>query len=321
MKDIKVLILGKKPPPIGGVTIHVSRLLEKLDDSSIEYVFIENTKNIPKLIYHIRRSCLTHVHSSSPYFRLLVVLIAKLFDSKSIITIHGDLGRFKSSFKNNIDSLALKWSGVPIVLNNESLKKAILLNLNSKKITAFIPPTKRTLLSKTIIDRINELRKNHEYIFATNAYNRTIDKNNEEIYGIEMLVSLFKKHKNNALIISDPSGSYFEYFKENQIHMPRNIYIINFKHSYFEILSKVDYSIRNTSTDGDPLSIKESLYLGVPVIASNVVSRHSDCVTYQRDQLDSQFSDLIQILKTTSINNSINDGSIEIFDLYRELTN
>lgn len=321
MKDIKVLILGKKPPPIGGVTIHVSRLLEKLDDSSIEYVFIENTQNIPKLIYHIRRSCLTHVHSSCPYFRLLVVLIAKLFDSKSIITIHGDLGRFKSPLKNYIDNLTVKWCSFPVVLNQGSFKKAILLNRYTHEISAFIPPIGRSQLPRSVEDKIKELRNDHSLIFSTNAFNRTIDKNGKEIYGIEMLVPIFKMYPNYALIISDPSSAYLDYFNQQKIGIPENIYIINFPHSYFEILDKVDVSIRNTSTDGDPLSIKESLYLGVPVIASNVVSRHSDCVTYQRDQLDSQFSDLIQILKTTSIKNAIEDGSIEIFDLYRELTN
>lgn len=34
-----LLILGSLPPPIGGVTIHVKRLLEFLEKKSISYSF------------------------------------------------------------------------------------------------------------------------------------------------------------------------------------------------------------------------------------------------------------------------------------------
>ncbi|MEP1500316.1 hypothetical protein, partial [Nonlabens ulvanivorans] len=158
----------------------------------------------------------------------------------------------------------------------------------------------------------------YQLTFSTNAFNRTIDKNGDEIYGIEMLIPLFTKHSDYALIISDPSGAYSEYFKDQNITVPINIHIINYPHSYFEILDRVDVSIRNTSTDGDPLSIKESLFLGTPVIASNVVSRHSDCILYSRDSLSNDFETIIELLKSHTINSPIKDGSIEVFKLYQQ---
>lgn len=314
----KILILGKLPPPIGGVTIHVKRLLERIDTSNLAYKFFENTNNILELIKTVKRFRILHLHSSNPYYRLLVVIIGRICLTKTIITVHGDLGRFKSTLKNLIDNMAITLCTLPIVLNEGSYIKARKLNAKSKIISAFIPPVKRTSLPKSIEIKVSSFLENYKLTFATNAFNRTIDKNGEEIYGIEMLIPLFAKFSDYALIISDPSGAYSDRFKNQKIILTPNIFIINYPHSYFEILDRVDVSIRNTSTDGDPLSIKESLYLGTPVIASNIVSRHPDCIIYTRNNLNVEFIDLIDQLKHKS-KSSIEDGSLALIKIYSEL--
>lgn len=314
----KILILGKIPPPIGGVTIHVQRLLSRLESDALSFKFLGSTKNIILLIRELKNFRALHLHSSSPYYRLLIVLLGEFCNTKTIVTIHGDLGRFNSAFKNTVDSMAVRFCTLPIVLNKGSYDKAVKLNSKVKLITAFIPPLNRQELSTVIEDKLSSFSENYQLTFSTNAFNRTIDKNGDEIYGIEMLIPLFTKHSDYALIISDPSGAYSEYFKDQNITVPINIHIINYPHSYFEILDRVDVSIRNTSTDGDPLSIKESLFLGTPVIASNVVSRHSDCILYSRDSLSNDFETIIELLKSHTINSPIKDGSIEIFKLYQQ---
>ncbi len=321
LKKVDILVIGKKPPPIGGVTIHVQRLFQKLEEKSFKFEFLSVTKNLFILFGATKSTIITHIHSSSPYYRLLIVLIAKICNSKVIVTIHGDLGRFKSSFKNDIDNLAVKWSYTPILLNKESLKLAVKLNHRSILSSAFIPPSRMESLPKKLIDDIENLKHNHELLFSTNAYGRTFDKNQNEIYGIEMLIPIFRKHINYALIISDPSSAYFDYFKENHIEIPNNVYLINYQHSYFEILKQVDLSIRNTSTDGDPLSVKESLYLKTPVIATDVILRPDGCTVYKREQLGSSFNQIISDAMNNCQNALIEDGSLLLFDVYDQILN
>lgn len=313
----KILVLGKVPPPIGGVTIHVQRLLNRLDKDVFDFRYLNSTKNLFVLLKELASHKVLHLHSSSPYYRLLVVLLSKFCNTKTIVTVHGDLGRFKSTFKNAIDNMAVRFCTIPIVLNEGSYDKAIKLNSKAKLITAFIPPLKRMELSPSIEDKLLNFSENYKLTFSTNAFNRTLDKNGDEIYGIEMLIPIFIKFSDYALIISDPSGAYCDYFKNQNITIPVNVYIINYPHSYFEILNRADISIRNTSTDGDPLSIKESLFLGTPVIASNVVSRHSDCILYSRGSLSEEFKNIIKQTMSKTISSPIEDGSIEILKLYK----
>lgn len=40
MSKAQILIIGKIPPPIGGVTIHIQRLIQCLQNNDIEYQYL-----------------------------------------------------------------------------------------------------------------------------------------------------------------------------------------------------------------------------------------------------------------------------------------
>lgn len=292
MKNNKLLIIGKCPLPIGGVTIHVQRLLDWLDHSNIKYEYYD-LKRFEFLSFcsAIRRNDYAHLHSSSPVLRLVFAVICSMSHTKALITYHGNIGRF-GFVKNKLDALSVRLAYLPIVLNQGSLRIARKYNHKVILSSAYIPEVNagKNTLSEDTLNAISRLRQSNKVIACTNAYNLSFDKNGNEIYGISFLVSCFR-NSGNALIISDPSGNYRKKIKTEY----DNILFLAYPHSFIEVLKLSDCFIRYTSTDGDSLSIHEALDCNIPVIATDVVSRPDGVILVQlNDEVDLQ-SKLSQI--------------------------
>ena len=313
----KILILGKKPLPIGGVTIHVNRLTALLDKVGQEYSFYDlQGFRILSFLRVIGTVDYAHLHSSSPLLRLLFAVICRFCNTKSMITYHGDLGRF-SSFYNFIDYMSVKVVNIPILINKQSFNKAIRYNKNSVCISAYIPEVCQEKLDVSVENKINELRQRVSFIVCTNASNFTLDKDGNEIYGIKLLVDLFRKYPDWGFIISDPSGSYSKLLGE----LEPNICVIRGTHSFIPVLETSDCFIRYTSTDGDSLSIHEALDCGIYVIATDVVTRPENVSLVTRGNTDQLISLLYHFqqerLKQKRSVRNIYDT--DILKLYRKL--
>ena len=279
-KSFPLSIIGRVPPPIGGVTIHTKRLLEYLKQNNFFYTFYDlKLISLSSFIKLLFKSRVCHLHANNPLFILAFTLLCKLFKTKSIITIHGNIG-YHNLILSFFEKLALILSDIPIVLNNFSYKTSITLNKRTQLITSFIAPRYDTTLSEQYKKNIKRLRRNKLKIFCTNAFDYVFDSDNNEIYGIKDLIDFFKDKNNLVLLISDPSSSYYSSFRDITRNNS-NILFLTESHSFSEVVKISDCFIRNTSTDGDSLSIKESLYFGTPVIASDCVDRPKEVILFK----------------------------------------
>lgn len=278
----RILIIGTIPTSagIGGVTIHVQRLLEWLDAKGVEYTLCDyKTLPFKKQIRMIMKHKSVHLHVSHPALRVMYALIAKLMGKKLVFTIHGNLGRF-NWLGNLQDKLTVNLSDVPIAINQKSYEKALKWNRRTQLVSAFIPPVKDGTTPEWAIEKINALRKDGRPVFSTNASVCSFTPAGEEIYGIEFLIDFFRK-RNEVLVISDPSGQY-----ANR-HKGEDVFIIAEPHSTFALYKHVDGTIRNTATDGDSLSVRESLYLGLPTLATDRVDRPEGCILFHYNDTES----------------------------------
>ncbi|PSU95377.1 hypothetical protein C0W35_07240 [Photobacterium kishitanii] len=313
----KLLVIGKLPPPIGGVTIHLKRLVLGLEINKIDFDFFDLNKIKPsKLIFNIFQYKLIHNHSSNPYFRFLFSLYCNVFKKKLITTFHGNIGRY-GFFKNKLDIFTLKLTHTPIVLNDQSLKIALKYNKNSKKITSFIPPSENEIDVNFTLINSELISKYKGNIYCTNASAFNFDSNGNEIYSILLLIDIFYKLKDKLLIISDPSCQYFDYLNLNNITLPKNIMVISGEHCFFNVIRISDTLIRATITDGDSISIKEALYINKTVIASAVVYRPLQCLTYKNK------SKLIELINTNNYKvnkyNFKENAIVELIELYKSI--
>ena len=117
------------------------------------------------------------------------------------------------------------------------------------------------------------------------------------------------------LLISDPTGQN----KEKYESMAKNVMFISYPHSYYEILKRVDISIRNTSTDGDSLSVKESLYLGCRTICSDVVNRPAGCYLFHYNDAGSLTKAIESAMEADNVPMSLENGAVQLNKLYNSI--
>ena len=82
-------------------------------------------------------------------------------------------------------------------------------------------------------------------------------------------------------MLSDPTGNYKRFLQRTGVNVPNNVLVIDRRHEFVGVLGQVDGLIRATTTDGDSLSVREGLFLGKVVIASDCVSRPEGVITYE----------------------------------------
>lgn len=276
----KLLIVGVtiESAGIGGVSIHLERLVDCLRRKEETFDFIDYKKaSLFKLIVQILKHKVIHIHPSNPLFRLFLVSFSKVFGKKVIFTVHGDLGRF-SRVKNYMDQLAIKWCDFPVLINKGSFDKAIGWNKRSQLISAYIPPVADGYIPEYVSELLAAARTDNKKIVCTNASARTFTSDGYEIYGIDFLIDYFSLHHEYYLCISDPSSKYSQIYKDRKFD---NILFISENHSFYAVMKLSDVMVRATATDGDSLSIREALDLQVQVLATDCVDRPDGVVLFK----------------------------------------
>lgn len=272
-RPIDLLIIGTVPPPIiGGVTMYNSRLLGWMKDEGLACSQIDVKKvNALTVLRKIASSKLCHISLSHQYAILILVIVCIVLRTKSVFTLHRDLNRYGKTGARII-SIAAKFAKCIIVLNDSSFEKLKKYNKNTRLIGTNIPPVSTEILPEDVRTQLRELRSQSEMIVVTNAFGKIIE-DGVEIYGIYELIKFFTG-RSERLIILDPSGEYkTDVAKQYGDTLAPNITIIGKRISFHAVLEYADVFIRNTSTDGDSLSVHEGLQQGVVVWATDVVSR------------------------------------------------
>lgn len=319
-KPPHLTLIGPIPDPKGGVSIHISRLYSLLA-GDLPIVLVDESSNIKKDIFNIRSlnilkylsiilsSDIIHIHSGVTLFRVFHLITAKVFFKKTIVTMHS-LSHL-SPFKIKLNSIFLKLAN-KIIFVNESIPGK--LNIDCKILKeAFIPPIleNEPELPSDIENWLSLQTANGRLILAANASHIVMD-NNVDLYGFDMcleaIASLIKEQTSDIALMlvigasnNDTSLLQKYYDMIDSHNLDQYVLLTTQPVSFVKVIEHANIILRPTSTDGDALTIRESLFLNTPVIASDVVARPSGTITFRtRDQLDFQdkLSDTITALHT-----------------------
>jgi hypothetical protein len=290
----------------GGVSVHIRRLVNLLskdsyvdviDESKLKFcdgkVFNLRSGNVLTYLKLMYSSDIVHIHTAMNWLRFIHVLISKLFFKKVIVTIHSIMHVEKKKH-NLLLKISLKFSN-KIIYVNEKIKQE-LGQLKGEIMPAFLPPIIENEID--LPEEITKLLNNNKgkKIVVSNAY-RLDWYNGNDLYGFDLLLEVAKKiNKNNKnifilLIISSAAENDVLLNKYNNLIMKENlantVRIIPYSLSFVNLILRSDLVIRATNTDGDSLTIRESLFLNKPVIGSNVVRRPKGTILFKnRDSND-----------------------------------
>ena len=322
---MKIEIWGTYPPPIGGVSIHIKRLIHSIN--TLNSVCLKNFSKYPykgTSDYIINIHCalfefisllwckkkVIHIHSNS-YITFFAFLIFGQ-RHKLGITLHNQrLGQSIPKIQQTIVSSFFEKVQF-IILNDENYSKKIIKKycIDTNKmyiIPAFIPPL--NIERKGLPDSITDFKNSHKFLISSNASQLKKEKD-IDIYGFDLLIDLtdklVQKNVNVGIIFCLPVIGDPIYYKEciekiKNLALNDHILIVNENmDNGFEVWEASDLFIRPTSTDMEGISIKEALFVGTPVIASNVCKRANETILFESRDIDDLFEKVYSFYKEES---------------------
>lgn len=306
---LDILILGPVPPPLGGIAVHVSRLVPLLQNAgfrvgvlnhfhSSERSFVLGTlKRNPLNYYRLPKSFparLVHYHHSR-WSTLMAVAFGKgRGDSRYVITIHsGELGQQLGS---NIPLIrrstrwALRRFDAIIVVNTKisALMEQHIADRPIEVLPAFLEAGDDDAPYDAAIDAF--LRSGRTLVVP--LYRIRFLRDGRDVYGLDSAVEAFltlareRPELRLAIFAAErPSGFKARNHLDGLLKMIEDArlsdrLLVEFGLPLVPAFRHDAILVRPTRTDGDALSIREALHAGLPVVASDAVERPSGTVTF-----------------------------------------
>jgi len=267
-----------------------------LDDSPLSISKHEyNLRNIWSLCSNLRlikSSDVIHIHCGNWILRIVLIVIAKLFRKKIIVTLHSyRLVKIRKYLTNKSLFLTNK-----IICVNERIAHDVKIKDKCIVKEAFLPPTNHH--EDELPEEIEGflIQNRERFILCANA-SKLIEFKGEDLYGLDQCIEvakLAKKQKTQLSIIFvigiiDELNPLFQsYTREIADHsLGEFIKIYPKSLSFITLVQKCDVVLRPTLSDGDALTVREALFFNKAVIASDVVKRPQGTVLYKTgDALD-----------------------------------
>jgi glycogen(starch) synthase len=320
---MKLLLVGPYPPPHGGVSVHVAEIQRQATSQGISCRVLNTDRSAepsPKylpvrgaggfllnLVQHARRGWTIHVHTNGHNFKSWLVALAGGMAGRlgpgSLLTLHsGKLPDYLEARRPR------RWLARAtcrlfnrITCVSPRLRQAV-EGLGIPAARLEVLPAFQGLsgqpLQATLSPQFEKWFQRHHPVFSLTGSNRPE-------YGVELLVETmdrFRKHYPNAgclLLGLGGEASAIRNLIEQRNLTPCVLMMGDVAHDEcLHVISRSAALIRPTYTDGDSISVREALALGVPVIASDAVTRPAETILFETGNSDDLMKKMECILET-----------------------
>jgi glycosyltransferase involved in cell wall biosynthesis len=343
----KLILSGRVPPPYGGVTIHIQRLLEHLDISEIEYTFFHQEKSVYSILkfycsqLHFRKDVIHVFGFQKSYVQFLLLILNKFFRKRIVVSILNERAYFffnSYNFIQRFNAILFLKNVYRVISVNKNAQIPIVNKSKIIHISPFIFPARCNLNEKQIPNEIRNFNIKHKYVIFANAF-RIKFFNGIDLYGIdlaiEMLNQINKQRQDIGIIFHIPDIVDYDYLslmKKRIKEYNLNESFIFYTHplstsEYLSILKSSDIFIRPTNTDGDSISIREALYLKIPTITSDATIRPAGTILFENRNPQSLFEKGMDVINNYNdyLENSKryggNDSGAKLISFYNEILN
>lgn len=306
-QNVKILLIGTIPPPLGGVSVHTKRLFHLLKnrgtpveifDPSRHHIFRGHEKIALLVVLLWNNFGIVHFQGFDFSRSLLrLILIARsLMRFKLYATAHScrlsESTPLKAiSFQSNILSKLDCLVAVHHSILEKYAKLKIPIPAQSLVVPAFLPPdeSEENRIWSSYPDELSNFLSNHKPILVANAF-RIIFYMGEDLYGIDLSIELTKRLLERyprigvifALADDSEEIEYLNILQRKMIDLgiQDNFLMLKGQRELWPLLKRADLMLRPTNSDGDAISIREALYFGHAVVASDVCERPPGVTTF-----------------------------------------
>lgn len=319
----RLILIGPTAPPVGGVSAHVDRMAFYLKKARAEFSVVSTTAversegvfaignrkvlGIFRFGRQVRGACVI-VHSSDLFgacvgffFRLHGGDVAQFIHNGRSVSNNGLWG-----FRRFVWRFLLNKLNRVYVVNDQVECRLKSLGVSPSKIKVlnpYLPPTDNERLSIELAS-LQRLAAGRRVI----AWCGLAVGERREIYGLDFFLD-------TVLRLPDIPEGVFVVIAMGEVddvscldprskrlisELRESVYIVPRGVPFVSLLSAVDVLVRPTTSDGDSVSVREAISLGVPVVASDVVQRPPGCLSFPLFDGDTCGERVLQALRSKS---------------------
>ncbi len=311
-------IIGPLPPPYGGVSIHIKRLLPHLDAAGIDYVAYNispEPSDGPRSIHVARqgwrwflkylltgREPVVYVHTSRWDVWAAMWWLARVRGKRVIIAVHTDslrrLWPQRSRWQRRNVTAAFRAARALVTVNShvrDFLDELAGLGERCSVIPAFVEPVCHPEDEAGIDPAVRTFCAAHDPVILANGAPIVYD-DGRDLYGIDMTLDLVDELRQTwpnlgvvwyMLRFTGWSSAY-----EAQVRravrdrgLTDHWLFAEPSGEMYPVFNLVDLFVRPTCSDGDAVSIREALHFRVPTVASDAAPRPEGTLVFgSRDQ-------------------------------------
>lgn len=312
----RVLLIGPAPINVGGISMHLGRLMAMME-KHCQFDFIDEGRKRSEHYFYLRslnlftylkkvfKADVVHINSGAFILRLMNVLVCRILLRKyTVVTIHRD-----PTIENHtgLTRFLLSCCNVVIAVNKNGYN---LLKTDGKceyhLLPAFLPPVmaKEPILDDVVRTWIDNVRMQSDSVLMVSNASALVFLNGQDVYGVDMCLEAMKRLKeedHNYFLLfvivqcdfPDTLSSYKAFIKENALE--DNVLLLERPCSFVRLMQNSDIVLRTTNTDGDSISVREALSLGKPIISSDVVERPEGTILFKTRDVN----DLVKVILET----------------------
>lgn len=313
----RVLITGPALENVGGISVHVRRLVSLLR-GRCEFDFVDESRNQREGYFNLRsldfityfkkikRAHVVHINSGSKWLRMFNAIVCRVMGKYTVVTVHRDPERESHLW---LTRCILSLSNVVIAVNAKGVD---LLRQGSKceyiHLPAYLPPNldNEPYLSENIQAWITHARETPNSVVMVNNASALVFNNGEDLYGLDLCLAAMKQLCQSSdkyyllfVVVKNDNPAVMDGYKQFIVHnnLSQHVLLIEDSCSFVRLIAASDIVLRTTNTDGDSLTVREGLSLGVPVIASDCVERPAGTTLFHNRDA----AHLAQVIASTPI--------------------
>lgn len=311
--NARVALLGPLPPPLGGVSVHVERMIAKLQQQNNCVSHFDTTNEIRYkkffgiMVYCIRlfffliinRPSIIMYHTT--YLRNALIELLFLVCFKKILSIKFLLIEHDCRFVYHLtESQKTLYAQIVASVDTQifigsqtqqSFRDVGLCAQQTNLEAAFLPPDTRNAqqLRLRYPVSLHRFLQAHTSIILANAFQLSM-LNGKDLYGFDQLIEAFARYHKSApqaglvlMLAQKGDVQLFDAIQQSITSqaLDPHIYILVGNYLLWPLFAYADLFVRPTLSDGESVSVQEALYFGVPVVASDVCVRPQQCIKYE----------------------------------------
>lgn len=304
---MKILLIGPLPPPIGGVSVYLSRHKRQLERDGHDVSVLDPTK-MSRVAYLARlllvplgRYDLITDHVQSFYVMLILFLTGMAGRTEVVDGNWRQLENWGGWKLRLCGAFLRRCKGVVLAGGHlASYYREHGISLPEGKVRVlnpFIPPPleDEESILKTYPAEVKEFAANRRPLIVANAF-QIVFYRGVDLYGLDMCVEVVAALKESyprvGLIFAVAEVGDLAYFEKiqrriDELGIEDNFFFLTGQRELWPLFRRADLMVRPTCSDAYGISVAEALHLGCQAVASDVCERARGTLTFaNRDAED-----------------------------------